>query len=450
MRGRLHPRPLGLLPLVLLSFSSALNAATVVEIKLNDIVHPVSADYIVRGLDHARDIHADAVLLILNTPGGLESSMRKIVDHIIQSPVPVIAYVAPSGARAASAGFFILLAADVAAMAPGTNAGAASPIAVLFGGPQQIDETLKKKITEDAAAYLRSFAAKRNRNPELAAKAVTEAKAFTDAEALAGKLIDLLADSPEALLAKLDQREITRFDARRQTLALASVGFERIGMTQRERFLSRILDPNIAFLLLVFGILGVYIEFSHPGLILPGVVGGIFVILALFALHLLPVNYVGVLLILLALVLFVLEAKFMSHGILAAGGVVAMALGSYMLVEAPIPEMQMKLQVILPVTLAFAAITIFLLRLVIKAMRRRPTTGAEEMLGATGTALTDIAPEGQVSVHGEYWRARTATRIPSGTRVRITAVNGLTLTVEPVVAEAGVGSPSLQSSAHKE
>lgn len=432
---------------LLLSPLSAAAAPTVVELKLAEIVHPVSADYVVRGLDYARQVNAQAVLIVLNTPGGLETSMRRMVDHIIHSPVPVIVYVSPSGARAASAGFFILLAADVAAMAPGTNAGAAAP--VLLGGPQ-MEETLKKKVTQDAAAYLRSFAAKRGRNVELAEKAVTEAKSFTDNEALAGKLIDLVADSPEALLDKLDGRDLSRFDGRRQKLELKQARLEPLGMTRRERFLTRILDPNIAFLLLVFGALGLYLEFSHPGLILPGVAGGILLIVALFALHLLPVNYAGVLLILLALVLFALEAKFTSHGILAAGGVAAMVLGALMLVEAPIPEMRMKWEVILPVTLAFAAITIFLLRLALQSARLKMATGAEEMLGATGTALTDLAPDGQVSVRGEYWRARAPAKVAAGSRVRVTAVDGLTLTVEPVAElTARAGSPARESEAVK-
>lgn len=425
----------------------SLAAPTVVELKLDEIVHPISAGYIVRGLEYAQRVNAQAVLIVLNTPGGIESSMRTIVDHIIHSPVPVIVYVSPSGARAASAGFFILLAADVAAMAPGTNTGAASP--VLLGSPQ-VDETLKKKLTQDAAAYLRSFAAKRGRNVELAEKAVTEAKSFTDGEALAGKLIDLVAESSEALLAKLHQRSITRFDGHSQTLELSPARLEPVAMTDRERFLTRIVDPNIAFLLLIFGILGLYMEFSHPGLIVPGATGGILLILALFALHLLPVNYAGVLLILLALVLFVLEAKFVSHGILATGGVAAMVLGSLMLVEAPIPEMRMKVSVILPVTLAFAVITIFLLRLVIQAARQKVSTGTEEMVGAIGTAVTDLAPEGQISVHGEYWRARAVTRVPAGGRVRVTAMDGLTLQVEPVAEEAGAAANPSQPTTTKE
>lgn len=433
---RLLPRALVALGVLALVVAPAASAATVVKLELNEIIHPVSADYIVRGLEHAKQINADAVLIVLSTPGGVETSMRKIVDHIIHSPVPVICYVSPSGARAASAGFFILLAADVAAMAPGTNTGAAAP--VVFGGAQ-VDETLKKKMTSDAAAYLRSFADKRGRNVTLAEQAVTEAKSFTDAEALAGKLIDLVSASPELLLEKLHQRTITRFDGSKQVLALSPATLDEVAMTQRERFLTRILDPNIAFLLFIFGVLGLYIEFTNPGWILPGVVGGILLILALFALHLLPVNYAGVLLILLALALFILEAKFVSHGILATGGIAAMVLGSLMLVDAPIPEMRIKLDVILSVTLAFAAITIFLLRLVIKGLRRKVTTGREEMIGSLGAAYTDLAPEGQVFVHGEYWRAVASNKIPAGTRVRVVGVDGLTVMVEPVSGEVPAG-----------
>ena len=438
MRAFCLPRRLALLLLFFSLGSLPLAASTVVQLDLKEIIHPVSADYVLRGLEHAKGINAQAILIIVDTPGGLDSSMRKIVDHIIRSPIPVITYVAPSGARAASAGFFILLASDVAAMAPGTNTGAASP--VLLGGPQ-IDETLRKKLTEDAAAYLRGFVSKRGRNVELAEKAVTEAKSFTDEEALKGKLIDLVADSPDALLEKLHQQAIARFDGRKQTLDLSPVRLEHVVMTQRERFLARVLDPNIAFLLLIFGILGLYIEFSNPGLIVPGVAGGILIILAMFALHLLPVNYAGVLLILLALVLFALEAKFVSHGILAVGGVAAMVLGSLMLIDAPIPEMRMRLNVILPVTLAFAVISIFLLRLIIQALRRKVTTGTEEMLGLVGTVLAELAPEGQVSVRGEYWRARAATRLPAGAQVRVTGIEGLTLLVEPSPGGFTAGNP---------
>ncbi|MFQ5926273.1 MAG: nodulation protein NfeD [Terriglobia bacterium] len=421
--------------LFLLALPSA--ASTVVELKLDEIVHPVSADYIVRGLEEARQKNAVAVLIVLNTPGGLDTSMRKIIDHIIESPIPVIAYVAPSGARAASAGFFILLAADVAAMAPGTNTGAASPV-LLTGG--KVDETLKKKMTEDAAAYLRGFVSKRGRNVELAEKAVTEAKSFTDGEALAGKLVDLVAESSKALLEKLHQRAIKRFDGREVTLDLSAAQVEEVAMTRRERFLTRILDPNIAFLLFVFGILGLYIEFNNPGLILPGVAGGICLILALFAFHLLPVNYAGVLLIVLAMALFILEAMYVSHGILATGGVVAMVLGALMLIEsAPIPQLQVRWEFALAVAIPFALITVLLLRLVLKSRRWRVATGQEELVGAVGEVRQEIgdARKGLVLVAGELWRATASQKIPVGQSVRVVGLEGLILHVKPVDGGSG-------------
>ncbi|MFQ5816581.1 MAG: nodulation protein NfeD [Terriglobia bacterium] len=439
MRALVHHRGGGLLLSLAFLFLPVLpgHASTVVELQLNEIVHPVSADYIVRGLDEAQRRNAVAVLIVLNTPGGLDVSMRKIIDHIIHSPVPVIAYVAPSGARAASAGFFILLAADVAAMAPGTNTGAASP--VLLPGAK-VDETLKKKMTQDAAAYLRGFVSKRGRNVALAEKAVTEAKSFTDGEALAGKLIDLVAESREALLEKLHQRAIKRFDGRQVTLELSAARLEEVAMTQRERFLTRILDPNIAFLLFVFGILGLYIEFNNPGLILPGVAGGISLVLALFAFHLLPVNYAGVLLIVLAMALFLLEAMYVSHGILATGGVVAMVLGALMLVESPpIPQLQVRWELALAVAIPFAVITVLLLRLVLKSRRWRVATGQEELVGAVGEVRQEIsdARKGLVLVAGELWRATASQEIPVGQSVRVVRLEGLILHVKPIDGGSG-------------
>lgn len=411
---------------------------TVVEIQLNEIVHSVSAEYIINGINHAEKTNAGAVLLWINTPGGLETSMREMVDRITTSRVPVIAYVAPTGSRAASAGFFILLAADVAVMAPGTTTGAASPVA--FGGGQ-MDETLKKKITSDAAAYLRSFASKRGRPAEVAELAVTEAKSFTDQEALKAGLIDAVAESREKLFQQLEGREIKRFDGRVETLTLAGARVEPWEMTRRERFLSRIIDPNIAFLLLVFGVLGLYIEFTHPGFILPGVAGGICLILALFAIHLLPVNYAGVLLIALAMALFILEAKFVSHGILAAGGVAAMVLGALMLVESPpIPELQVKWEIALSVAVPFAIITVVLLRLVLKSRRWRPASGREALVGAVGEVRQAIDRKGLVMVEGELWTATADTPIPAGRQVRVVEVKGLVLRVESVSEAAATAA----------
>jgi membrane-bound serine protease (ClpP class) len=407
-------------------------AGAVVEIRLNEIVHSISAEYLLTGLEHAEKTNAEAVLVWINTPGGLESSMREMVDHITASEVPVIVYVAPTGSRAASAGFFILLAADVAVMAPGTTTGASSPVA--FGGGE-VDETLKKKITNDAAAYLRSYASKRNRNPALAELAVTEAKSFTDQEALEGKLIDAVCESRDQLFEQFNSRSITRFDGSTHTLALADPRIEPWEMTGRQRFLSRLIDPNIAFLLLVFGILGLYIEFNHPGFVVPGVAGGICLVLALFALHLLPVNYAAVLLIVLSVVLFILEAVYVSHGILAAGGVVAMVLGALMLVEAPpIPELRVRWELALSVAIPFAVITVLLLRLVLRSRRWGATIGPESLIGAVGEVRQEIRDhrKGLVHVAGELWTARSGTALAVGQQIRVVGVEGLTLRVEPV------------------
>ena len=416
--------------LLLLALPAA--AGTVVEIRLNEIVHSVSAEYLLAGLDHAEKINADAVLIWINTPGGLESSMREMVDHITASKIPVIVYVAPTGSRAASAGFFILLAADVAVMAPGTTTGASSPVA--FGGGE-VDETLKKKITNDAAAYLRSYASKRNRNPALAELAVTEAKSFTDQEALEGKLIDAVCESRDQIFQQFNARAITRFDGSSHTLELADARVEVWDMTGRQRFLSRLIDPNIAFLLLVFGILGLYIEFNHPGFIIPGVAGGICLVLALFALHLLPVNYAAVLLIVLSVVLFILEAVYVSHGVLAVGGVIAMVLGALMLIESPpIPELRVRWEIALSVAVPFAVITVLLLRLVLRSRKWGATIGPESLVGAQGEVRQAIADghKGLVHVAGELWTARSGVPIPVGQQIRVVAVEGLTLFVEPV------------------
>jgi membrane-bound serine protease (ClpP class) len=418
-------------------------AGTVVEIHLQDeIIQPVTAEYIVAGIQHAAQVNADAVLLWVNTPGGLETSMRQIVDAITTSKVPVIVYVAPTGSRAASAGFFILLASDVAVMAPGTTTGAASP--VLFGG-QDAGETMKKKITSDAAAYLRSFASKRDRNPEVAQLAVTEAKSFTDQEALEAGIINAVCSSRDQIFKQFDGKTIKRFDGGSDTLALADVTVAPWEMTRRQRFLNRLADPNIAFLLLVFGILGLYIEFNHPGLIFAGVGGGICLVLALFAMHLLPVNYAAVLLIVLAVVFFILEALFVSHGVLAAGGVAAMVIGAMMLIESPpIPELRVRWELALAVAIPFAALSVLFLRLMLKSRRWKVATGKEELVGAIGEVRQEIGADGAkglVMISGELWRATAPDRIEVGKQVRVIRVEGLLLRVEPVDG-ASATSPS--------
>jgi membrane-bound serine protease (ClpP class) len=401
----------------------------VVEVDLNDVVQPVSEEYVTRGIRYANQVNAAAVLLELSTPGGLESSMRNIVQAIISSRVPVITYVAPSGSRAASAGFFILLAGDLAVMAPGTNTGAAHP--VMIGGAD-IGKTMEAKIENDAAAYMRSFAEKRGRNVRLAEAGVRESKSYTEREALEGHLIDAVANSPQDILAQFDGKTIERFDGTRTTLHLHDARLEPYLMTAREKFLSRIADPNIAFILGALGVLCLYIEFTHPGLVAPGVVGAIALILALFAFHLLPINYAGVILILLALALFALEAKAATHGVLAAGGVVAMVVGSLILIDSPWPGAQIRLPTTLSVTVPLAVITILLVRAALAAKMKKAVTGEAGMIDSIGVARTDLQPQGKVMVHGELWDARANVNVRAGARVRVTLVDGLTLEVEPL------------------
>lgn len=412
--------------------------STVLLLKIDREVTPVLATYIEEGIDQAVERHASLVLITMDTPGGLSDSMREIISKILASPVPVAVYVTPAGARGASAGFFILLSADVAAMGPGTHTGSASPVLAIGGFSVQVDETMKKKIFSDSTAYLRSYAGRRGRNPELAETAITEAKAFTEKEALEGKLIDLIAPSPEELLKQLDGREITRFDGTKVKLALAHPTVRVYEMSSRQKFLARIVEPDLFFVLLIFGVLGLYAEFTHPGLIFPGVIGGICLLLALYAMNFLPVNAAGLLLIFLALVLFLLEAKFTSHGILAGGGIIAMFLGAIFLIRSPLTQGGVSVSIALAVTLPFAVLTIVLMRLVLRSRSWKLATGTEEMIGATGTVVTAIPggldgpeKEGMVRVRGELWRAVAEQKAAEGEQVRIMSVDGLTLRVEP-------------------
>src|SRR6267142_1390875 len=345
--------------------SSANGKAQVIELRIGDEIEPVMAEYVDGGIEEAAKRHASLVLITMDTPGGLSTSMEDIIQHILDSPVPVVVYTSPAGSRGASAGFFILMSADVAAMAPGTHTGAASPLLAIGGVPLQVDETLKKKILNDATAFLRSYASKRGRNVELAESAVTEGKAWTETEALDGKLVDLIANSPEDLLSRLDGRAIKRFDGTTVQLALRNPERVPLPMTLRQQFLSRIVQPDAFFILLIVGVLGLYTEFTHPGMVAPGVIGGISLVLALYAMHILPVAPAGIVLIVLALGLFILEAKYTSHGVLAIGGIVAMLLGALMLVRSPLTHAGVSLGVATGVTLPFALITIFLMRLVL-------------------------------------------------------------------------------------
>lgn len=399
----------------------------VVVLTLDQMVHQVSAEYIIRGIKLANDTQADAVLLEMDTPGGLSNSMRAIIQAIYDSRVPVITYVAPSGSSAASAGFFILLAGDVAVMAPGTTSGAAHPVVI---GGVQIGKTMEEKIENDAASYIRSIADKRGRNSKLAEEGVRQSRSFTEKEALEGNLIDVVAPSPPEVLAKLDGKTVKRVNDTTVVLHVANAVLDPRPMTRRELLFSWIADPNIAFLLGAAGVACIYIEFTHPGLIAPGVVGAVSLVLALYAFNLLPINILGVLLILLAVALFILEANVTSHGALAAGGIVAMVIGALILVDSPWPEARIRLSTALSVTLPLAAVIIILMRFALAAQRRKVVTGEAGMIDAVGVAQTDLDPEGKVMVRGEVWDARAQGKILKGTRVRVRGLDGLMLLVE--------------------
>ena len=399
----------------------------VIAVDVDGVVHPITVEIIGSAIDLAKRENASLIIIRLNTPGGLMDAMRETIERIVSSPIPIVTFVAPSGGRAASAGFFILESGDLAAMEPGTNTGAAHPVAM--GG--EMDAIMKQKVENDASAYMRSISQKRGRNSALAETAVRESKSFTEREALDQHLIDLIAPNEQGLLSALDGRVITRFDGSTQTLHTAGATVEVYEKTLRQRIVSAIADPNIALVLLVIGALGIYVEFSHPGLIAPGVIGAIMVLLGLSAISVLPINWLGVALLLLAFSLFALEVKLASHGILGAGGAVAMVLGAVMLINSPQPEIRIHWSTAISLALPFSAITVFLLSLAVRARRNKIVTGREGMIGETGAAVTELAPEGKVFVHGEYWDAVAARPVPAGTRITVTAIDRLRLTVEP-------------------
>ncbi|HEV2719476.1 MAG TPA: nodulation protein NfeD [Thermoanaerobaculia bacterium] len=401
--------------------------AAVLQITVNDMIHPISDEFIGRALAEAQRTHAEALLIELQTPGGLIESTRSIVEKIMTSRVPVIVYVAPAGSRAASAGFFIVEAADIAAMAPGTNTGAAHP--VVMG--EKMDEVMKTKMENDAAALMRSVAAKRGRNVAVAESAVRESKSFTEQEALQQRLIDVIAADVPSLLRAVDGRTLRRYDGTSAVLRVAGKPIEHYEMTLKERLLSTLMDPNIAFLLFALGGLAIFAELNHPGAVLPGVVGVISILLALFALNLLPTRYAALALLLAAFALFALEAKFATHGVLGIGGVVCMIFGALFLVDGPIPEMRVRFLTAAAVSIPIGLIAVFLMTLVVRARRGRVTTGQEGMIGEIGVARTALGPDGKVFVHGELWNAVAKKPIDEGARVRVAAVEGLHLIVEP-------------------
>ncbi len=400
----------------------------VAKLVLDDTIQPVSQGTLQRAVQTANTSGAATLLIELNTPGGMLESTRAMVGAILSSRVPVIVYVAPAGARAGSAGFFLLESADVAAMAPGTNAGAAHPV-LEFGKP---DETMNQKILNDAEAFLRSFVTRRSRNAEAAQAAVQSSHAYTAEEALSEHLIDLIAPNEEQLFGMLDGRQITRIDGSKITLHLAGARVEQIKPTLRETMLGWLVDPNIALLLLVAGALLIYLEFNTPGTIVPGSLGTLMVLLAIFGLNLLPIRYTAVLLLVAALVLMVLEAKFGGHGALAIAGLVCLAFGTLTLVAAPVPEMGVSPLVAIAVSAAFGGITVLLVRLAVRARRMKARLGADALVGKLASAMEALAPEGHVLVEGEIWRAVASQPIAAGAHLRVVGHQDYLLQVEPL------------------
>ncbi|MGB4780915.1 NfeD family protein [Candidatus Methylomirabilis sp.] len=405
-------------------------ARPVLAIKLEGVIAPSTADYIIRAIKQADREVAQALVIELDTPGGLDLSMRSIIKEMLAAERPIVVYVSPSGARAASAGAFITLAAHVAAMAPGTNIGAAHP--VNMGG--QMDKEMNKKVTNDAAAYIRTIAEQRGRNVQWAEDAVRKSVSATEKEALQLKIIDLVADKLDDLLVAMDGREVT---TARGKVMLHTKGVEvtQIEMGLRDKILKVISDPTIAYMLLMLGLAGLYFELSTPGAILPGVLGGIFLILAFYGFQTLPINYAGLLLILLAIILFIAEVKVTSYGMLTVGGIVAMILGSFMLIRSPEPFLRISLSAILFTTAATAAFFGFIVTMALRAQRQKTTTGVEGLIGQVGTVRTPLKPEGSVLVGGELWSAQCEEGAEPGDKVRVRAVKGLLLKVDRLKTE---------------
>ena len=430
-------KPLILLHLAVLHFPSVpLSAAVLVVlaqraaadipvVELDGVVHAVSAAHVVSAIESADARNAPLLVIRIDTPGGLDTSMRQIVDAMLNCRTPVAVFVGPSGARAASAGFIITVAADIAAMAPGTNIGAAHPVS----GLGTMDEVMAKKVTSDAAAYIRGKAERRGRNVEMAEKAVVESQSFTEKEALDLKLVDLIANDVADLVRKLEGREVKRFDGSMVTLRLSGHALVVVKMDWRKQILSALANPSILFFLLMGALAGIGAEISHPGGLFPGILGTLCLILFLFASQIIPVNWAGLLLILLAVGLFAAEVKVASYGLLTVSGLVAMILGAMMLVDAPIPEMRISLSTLLPAALGMATGTFTLVRMAVQAQARRVTTGAEGMVGLPGLVEVALDPEGWVRVQGERWRARAEAPLPQGSKVTVVAVEGLSLKV---------------------
>jgi membrane-bound serine protease (ClpP class) len=422
-----------LLLLLSITFLAATSRAEIARVDLNGAIDPITSEFLVNAITKAEDSHAQFFLLNLQTPGGLGSSMEEIIAKMLGSKIPIVVYVTPSGAKAASAGFFILLSADVAAMAPGTNTGAAHPLMAFGGFPVEGGEagkTLTAKITSNASAFLRSIAAKRNRDVAEAEKGITESKSFTEVEALNAHLVDMIARDQEDLLRKLQGYKVRMFSGAEQTLSPQGERVVDYQMTRREQLLSTLSQPNLALLLGAVGLILLYFEFSHPGFIAPGIIGGICLLLSILGFSFLPINYVGVILILLALGLFVAEIKVGGFGVLGFGGITSLVIGCLILVDSPDSAVRVGLRTALSVALPFAVIFIVLLTALIRSMKQKVTTGVAGMIGLIGLADSDIQMSGRVRVRGEYWTARSDIPIPAGRPVKVLAVDNLKLKVE--------------------
>jgi len=417
----------------LLLLGDALRATMpqVLVISVEGVINPVTSEFIVKSISEAQQGDFEAVIIELDTPGGLDTSMRQIIKAINTSKVPVIVYVSPSGARAASAGVFITLAAHIAAMAPGTNIGAAHPVGL--GG--KMSKTMIEKATNDAVAYIRSLAKTRNRNPDWAEQAVRKSISATAEEALKMGVIDIVANNLKELLKAIDGREVQTIDGKK-VLKTKDAIIVRRTMGLRLKILKAISDPNVAYILMLLGFYGLFFELTNPGAVFPGVVGAICLILAFYAFQTLPVNYAGVLLILLAIVMFILEVKITSHGALTIGGIISMIIGSLMLFKSPGPFMKLSLTLILPAVIVTALFFTLTLSLAFKAWKRKPVTGVEGIVGLEGIAFTDVHTEGLVLVRGEYWQAFSDEPIKKGEKVIVESVSGLKIKVKR--KEAGV------------
>ncbi len=420
-----------LLAFILFSTGHSIHAqekAPVLVIEVDGIINPATSKFITESIDQAIEKGAQCLIIQLDTPGGLMESMRLIVKKILTSTIPIIVYVSPSGGRAASAGVFITMAAHIAVMAPGTHIGAAHPVSL---GEGKESKTMSEKIVNDTVSYIKTIAKTRGRNMDWGEKAVRKSVSITEEEALKLNVIDLVSPDLQDLLAKIDGRVI-KFDGVTRTLLTKGVKPRSLEMSWRYRFLDIISNPSIAYILLMLGIYGIFFELSNPGSILPGVVGGIFLILAFYALQMLPISFAGLALILFAIILFIAEIKVVSHGLLSVAGVISLFLGSLMLIESPTDYMRISLSVIIPAVGVSAAFFVFAVTKAIKARLAKPTTGKEGIIGEIGTVVTALAPEGKVAIHGEFWKAESEQPIGEGEKVQVIGVNNLVLKVKKI------------------